>query len=541
MAEKFIASSVPSFDPSVSAQSERIIFAQGLGVRHLIEHFKVSQRGDEGFFNSPVSSRVLESALMLHLLRRIETETEWQHQLECYLRVNMDRADAIGSIAAKAVMNLPLDSGIWERTSLFAGNAEYGLRRKRALLAMLLVELGVISFTDARLFIEDYSACATHLFSRIYAASLRLLHHRYQPLETSFLDDITYLTRTQNVNGSWEQQVLTTMFAMLALGPGHSAFTRGLTYLRGLKRQDGGMPFIDNQNIWVSCVAGLALQSARLRTQTAVEERLAKFIVERQHENGSWSFADGVTQTDTDVSANCTLVLLQQKSSSYRNSIERAIRYFRELQRPDRGYPTYERDGESEVTMTANVLHALNLAMSQAPSPRYKLERAADYLASRQRVDGSFETSWSRSETYSIFRVLWALDIHQRTTSTPQRSSLVLRSLKYLFDTQHKDGGWGQSAAVPSDALSTAYGISALCLISNQHQVETKKVSTAVAYLLSQQNQSTGAFHSIPDVAGPRPIPFDTPLLRTVWPVLALNFVTCCYPGMVICTSDQAA
>jgi len=505
-----------------------------------MDHFKVSRQSDAGFFHSPVSSRVLESALMLHLLRRNEREVEWQRQLERYLIMNMENTDAIGSIAAKAVMKLPLDKGAWERAFIFADNAEYGLRRKRALLTMLLVELGVTSFEEARLFVEDYSARATHLFSRIYAASLRLIHRRYQPFEASFLDDIAYLTRMQNINGSWEQQILTTLFAMLALGPACPAFTRGLTYLRRAKRQDGGMPFIDNQNMWVTCVAGLALQAVHSRTQLALEARLAKFIVQHQHENGGWSFADGVMQTDADVSANCALVLLQQRDRCYKTNIEHALTYFRELQRPDGGYPTYEREGESEVTMTANILHASSLAVSQAPSQPYDIERAADYIASRQRDDGSFETSWSRSETYSIFRALWALDIYQKATSTPQRSSVFLRSFRYLLDAQHSDGGWGQSFGVPSDALSTAYGISALCLTSRENRVEMERMNHAVTYLLSQQDQSTGAFHSIPDLVGPRPIPFETPLLATIWPLLALNFVDCHFPGMLISKDSSA-
>jgi hypothetical protein len=38
----------------------------------------------------------------------------------------------------------------------------------------------------------------------------------------------------------------------------------------------------------------------------------------------------------------------------------------------------------------------------------------------------------------------------------------------------------------------------------------------------------TGAFFSIPDLVGPRPILFDLPLLSTVFSLLALSFV---WPG----------
>jgi squalene-hopene/tetraprenyl-beta-curcumene cyclase len=510
-------------NPGSRVASADIGVAFGRGLGHLLEHFKLCRYKLEGFFNVPVGSRILESALMLHLLRRTGGDLAWQRQLQDYLCVKLHEADPVSAMAAKAVLKLP--SGIEPSAAVaaIAKSAEYGLQRKRALLTMLLVELGVIPFADARILPQEYTVGAAHRFSRLYAAALRVMHCRYQPLDIA--NDLEFLTGAQSANGSWEQQVLITLVVLLAVGAAHPAFERGFCYLQSVRRNDGGMPFIDNQDIWVSCVAGLALQAADCGAQPEIHDQLAQFIVNRQHENGGWSFTDGVTQTDTDVTANCVQMLCQHNGARYAVNIQRALHYLARLQRPDGGYPTYEREGESEATMTANVLLAQNLAATHDPDLSAKMLQAARYLANRQRPDGSFEMSWSRSEAYSIFRVLWALDVYPRTQLALSQSGLFNRSFNRLIQTQRPDGGWGQSPGLASDALSTAYAVGALCLLSRQHLMEPHTISRAVAFLLSQQDPETGAFYSVPDVAGPRPIPFNTPLLSTIWCLLALSFV----------------
>jgi squalene-hopene/tetraprenyl-beta-curcumene cyclase len=523
MLENFAATEKWLGNSGSRVASADIGMAYGRGLRHLLAHFKPCRSKLEGFFNVPVSSRILESALMLHLLRRTGGDPAWQRQLQDYLRAKLHGADPVSAIAAKAVLKLPSGVEPSAAVAAVAHSAEYGLQRKRAMLTMLLIELGVIPFADAGILPQEYTIGAAHRFSRLYAAALRVMHSRYQPLDIA--SDLEFLTDTQSANGSWEQQVLITLVVLLAVGAAHPAFERGFRYLQSVRRDDGGMPFIDNQDIWVSCVAGLALQAAGCRARPEVHDQLAQFIVKRQHENGGWSFTDGVTQTDTDVTANSVQMLCQRNDARYAASIQRALHYLSRLQRADGGYPTYEREGESEATMTANVLLAQSLAATHNPGLSPKMLHAALFLANRQRPDGSFEMSWSRSEAYSIFRVLWALDVYSRTELALPLSCLFTRSFDRLVQTQHPDGGWGQSPGLASDALSTAYAVGALCLLRRQHLMEPQRISRAVAFLLSRQDPETGAFYSVPDVAGPRPIPFNTPLLSTIWCLLALSFV----------------
>ena len=71
--------------------------------------------------------------------------------------------------------------------------------------------------------------------------------------------------------------------------------------------------------------------------------------------------------------------------------------------------------------------------------------------------------------------------------------------------------------------MSTAYALSALSVLRGRHPVPRSHVDRAAAYLLTQQEPATGQFVSITDMAGPRPIPYDVPLMSTAWSVLALS------------------
>src|SRR5206468_4015237 len=145
-------------------------------------------------------------------------------------------------------------------------------------------------------------------------------------------------------NGGWEQQALITIAALLALGPRHTSFKQGLRFLESLTREDGGVAFCDNLNLWTTSLAGIALLNSE-EINAAVLHRVADYIVARQQENGGWAFIEGVTQTDTDSSAQCAQMLLQLDPEKYKEPIARAQEYFLRLHRPDGGYPTYEVEG----------------------------------------------------------------------------------------------------------------------------------------------------------------------------------------------------
>ena len=89
--------------------------------------------------------------------------------------------------------------------------------------------------------------------------------------------------------------------------------------------------------------------------------------------------------------------------------------------------------------------------------------------------------------------------------------------MRLVVKSQNADGGWGQQAGDPSDALSTAY---ALMTLSTQST--PGPAAQGVAYLLTQQRPD-GSIASIPDSIGPRPFRFTVPVLADVFALLALG------------------
>jgi squalene-hopene/tetraprenyl-beta-curcumene cyclase len=492
------------------------------GLRFLIQHLVPAEDGSGSFINGKTHGRVLETALTLHILRQANQDTLWQRRLRGYLQSHLATADGFSQLIGSAVLGLARPEDVLARLRRLMGGLEYGRRRKHALLAMLLVELGSVSLEQAQVGPEDFSELAAHRFSQIYCASLRLMYYRRNALEVAPQADVDFLVRSQARNGSWEQQTLLTLLAMMGLGSAHPAFRKGLEFISSLEREDGGIPFIDNQDVWVTALSGLALQAEGVYPE--VQEQLASYLIPRQQANGGWTFTDGVVQTDTDDTANCVQMLLQRDRHRFSPVVDRALDFFRQLQREDGGYPTYEREGESEITMTANILLVQSLCVDRHPHLMPALRSARRFLLERQRNDGRFEKSWSVCESYSIFRVLWALDVGPTMEDETRMAVVRARSMRYLRETQRADGGWGQSEGMPSDALSTAYALASLSLLRRRYPVESARITRAVHYLLSQQDPKTGGFVSIPDVAGPRPIPFDLPLLSTVFSLLALSF-----------------
>jgi prenyltransferase beta subunit len=398
---------------------------------------------------------------------------------------------------------------------------EYAKKRKHALLAMILAEVGVMPFQSMASNPDRFADEAVHLFSRLYLTAMSVMRRRWRPAYEDTRQEVGFLTSTQGKNGGWEQQSLITILALLSLGPASASFDGGLRFLKSVTREDGGVAFTDNLNLWTTALAALALQRSKAIPE-AVFHRIAEYFVARQQPNGGWAFSEDVNQTDTDTSSQCAQVLIQLDPERYAEPIARAHEYFLRLQRPDGGYPTYELAGESEITMAANIALVQSLCLDRRPDLRESIQKALAFVRARQKPDGTFERSWSLCDTYSIFRVNLALNGCRDADDDPAATAEVQqRALKYLLDNQYESGGWGQTSKHGADALSTAYGLLSLAIL--RRQVQRENIELAEKYLISQQDPATGEFTSVPDVVGPRPMVFNIPLLSTIFSVWALS------------------
>lgn len=500
---------------------------RALAEQFLLERMIPAQDGSGFLFYSPMKGRVLETALVLHILQKHDVDFEWQERLSSYLLDNIATCDRFSGTVARAVLLVSLRGGMAESMRNFGvehllGELQYAKKRKKALLFTILVEVGAIPIDSVKINPDDFSDEAVHLFSRLYMAALNIIYARRLGSDADLTKELAFLERSQGTNGGWEQQALITIFALLALGPEHSSFEKGLEFLKGLTREDGSVTFSDNLNLWTTALGALALMKSDQLSE-GVFRRIADYLVAGQHANGGWAFSEHVAQTETDTTAHCAQMLIQLDPRRYAEPIARAHDYFLRLQRPDGGYPTYEVDADSEVTMTANILLVQALSIDSCPEVREPIKKALRFIRARQKPDGTFERSWSLCETYSIFRVNLALNSCRGLDNELPFSDIQQKSLDYLLDNQDEDGGWGQKSHKPSDALSTAYALLSLALL--RRHVPPERIAKGLSYLLSQQNEVTGEFVSVPDVVGPRPFVFDIPLLSTIFPVMALRIL----------------
>jgi squalene-hopene/tetraprenyl-beta-curcumene cyclase len=504
-----------------------LIRSRAPAAQFLIQHMEPARDGSGFLFYSQMKGRLLETALVLHILQKEGVDPDWQDRLYSYLVDNISNADVFSAIVAKAVLVSSSKDIAPEGMSSFGvnrlvGALQYAKKRKYALLSTILAEVGAVPFGMFTVNPDHFADEAVHLFSRLYVAALKIIHERWKKTGVDLTADVAFLAEAQGDNGGWEQQSLITIVALLALGSKHPSFEKGLEFLKSLTHENGSVAFCDNLNLWTTSLAAIALLKSE-QIANGVFHRIADYVVARQHESGGWAFSERVTQTDTDTSAQCAQLLIQLDPDRYAEPIARAHRYFLGLQRPDGGYPTYEVAGDSEATMSANIVLVQAMSIDRRPDLREPIRNGLRFIRARQKPDGTFERSWSLCETYSIFRVNLALNGCRGLDDGLEFGEIQRKSLDYLLGYQHEDGGWGQTSTKASDALSTSYALLSLALL--RRQVPADRIALAQKYLLSQQDATTGGFISVPDVVGPRPIVFNIPMLSTIFPVMALRIL----------------
>ncbi|MFJ2863271.1 prenyltransferase/squalene oxidase repeat-containing protein [Kitasatospora sp. NPDC087314] len=474
--------------------------------------------GPDGALRDPCRSRVLESALLLALLDRTRLEPAARNRLAAYLSAHRDTPEPLDRLLAQAALDgRPQEAHLLDMDQFLDQAPAFTGPRKRALLQAVLVLLGAAP-TGTMPGPEAFPASALHAWARVQVTAVKaVLAHAHGLPHLVEHRDLDLLRSTQRPGSVWEGNILIHVSVLHALArfPGHHRIVAaGVRTALKHQRPDGGVPFIRDEDTWVTATAGIALHTAGVCAP--VVNAVARRLMDLQQPAGGWSYSEGVELADVDCTSVATEVLHLTGPDTHRVPVARAIAALHALRGPDGGFPTYLAGAPSEAGMTAAAINAL---ATQGPRQQDTVARALTFLASQQRADGSFPPDWSRSRLHTVFRAALAASGGSTTPGTAVRR-ITERALRLVQESQNADGGWGHRDGTPSDALSTAYALTTLAAVGTRDAV--CHAARGAAYLLSQQRPD-GSIASIPDSIGPRPFGFTVPVLADVFSLLALG------------------
>ncbi|MEU9636687.1 FAD-binding protein [Streptomyces tendae] len=494
------------------------------GRRSLARHLAVAVDAD-GRVDDRCGSRVLESTLLLALLRAQGAEPGEQDRLTGFLKRCRPGASRVDALLIDACLD-PV--GMADRAPGMAADlptATSGGTAGRGRLKSVMLNTVLHLLCGSPLDPGDAPAPAgpegITTFTDVHLLSTRIVHahaggrpHAVTDVERTRLESLMSLGRNRLL---WEASATTHLLALHALRtfrPGSPAIDDGLLRLCLVINSDDGVPFLDSQDLWLTAVAGLAFTGED--ALAPLVPRMADLVASWQAPDGGWPFATGMRQTDVDTTTRCMEFLHAAAPDRHRAALDRATAYLTGIAGPDGAFPTWVPGDAPDLDMTAGAILAL---APRAGQHERLLAGALDFVLNAQRPDGTFERSWTVSESSAVLRALDALHaVPAPNTGLAVRiAEATARSVARLVATQHPDGGWGRLPDDPGDVLSTAQAVPVLA----RYGLAPAAVGRAVTYLLKQQDPD-GGFTAPPDQVGPRPLPFDYPVLTDIHALSAL-------------------
>jgi len=475
----------------------------------------IARVAPDGAVRSRCRSRVLESVLAARLFARVGLHSEHRHRVVEYLYGARAAASplevALIDIALHGAGEIPMCA----RDDLVTRAPEFTGARKRAFFDACLALCDVRP--EHPLDVAAFRLDGLHCWATVQVTSAKVvLAAQAGRWDLISDEDARILLATQECDGIWEGNVLLHLWALHALDrlPGtRDTVAAGVEKLLAHQRVDGGFPFVTDTDTWCTATAGMALLSAG--APTSVLNRIAGHLERQQQPAGGWSYTDDSRQTDVDDTSVAVQFLHSLNPVHHAAAIERGVRSLCAVRGGDGGFPTYVAGAASEAAMTVAVLDALTTDRARHERT---INAGLDFLYGQQCRDGAFPPDWSASRFHTLARALLMMS---RTGG--QRAERVRRmterAITLTTAQQNGDGGWGQQTGDPSDAVSTAYALIALC-----GQDSAAPIARGIDYLLAHQ-RSDGSIASISDSIGPRPFIFTVPALADIFPLLAMAHV----------------
>ncbi|WP_051966547.1 prenyltransferase/squalene oxidase repeat-containing protein [Kitasatospora mediocidica] len=556
--------------------------------RDLLAQRLAARMGTDGLLAAPGESRLLESALALHLLTVEQAEPSAAERLRHYLRGALDGqpTDPVQRAIARAALGEHVPGGSLTGGSLtggsltggsLTGGSLTGLRHggpvgagaataaKAALgggpdslmFRAVLAELGVADLP--RLVPGEFGGPDQPGAHQLELAAVRVLaaHGAGTPRAVTG-QDWAALAPACRPGPAAEGNQLARLLGLLALrrNPAYRpAVRRALPDLADAQRPDGGLPFITGMDVLGTAAAGLALLDARWSgPQPGV---MADALAARQNPDGGFGCHPGVSQSDVETTSRCVELLRSVAPGRHHGTITAAEEHLIAQRNPNGGFPAATRGAPSELVTTAAVVAAL----AANPAHHRTVAEARRFVAVLQQADGSFGQSRNGSATDAVVRAVLALTpapdpvptsslagarpadadrpgggnrpVGERQVGARGQESAAdrLRAVGWLAATQHEDGGWGRQPEEPSDPVSTAGAAVALSLSPTTHAGRGTRPALlrALEHLVATRAPD-GGYRGRPEQVGPWHLPYDVPVLTEIAVLLGLARATAAGP-----------
>ncbi|WP_405680947.1 terpene cyclase/mutase family protein [Streptomyces sp. NBC_00868] len=480
----------------------------------------VSRVAPDGAVREPCRSRVLESALLFALLERTRLEPAARSRVAAYLTGHSDSPIPLDRLLARSALGSREPAAdVLDVEQFLAQAPNFTGARKRAFLHAVLLLLGAApgaAWPGA----DAFGLRGLHTWARVQVTAVKVvLAHAHRLPQLIEAADLDLLASTQRPGTVWEGNLLIHLSVLHALAPlpGYQQLvSEGIRTALEHQRPDGGMPFICDEDTWVTATAGVALHAAG--APAPVLDAIAGRLLRLQQLGGGFSYTEQAELADVDCTSVAVEVLHAAGPERHREPISRAIGFLHALRGRDGGFPTYLAGAPSEACMTAAAANALS---TQGPRQHAMLETALSHLASQQHPDGSFPPDWSSSRLHTVFRATLAARRHpSHNTPDSPACHIIRRSMRLVVDSQNSDGGWGQQDGAVSDAISTAYAL--ITLSTDSGHTAPAPAARGASYLLTRQRPD-GSIDSPADSIGPRPFVFAVPALADTSTLLALG------------------
>lgn len=312
--------------------------------------------------------------------------------------------------------------------------------------------------------------------------------------------------------------------------------------------------------VWDTAITTIALRESGLPADHPALLKAAKWLLSKEirfrgdwyHKNpadvepSGWVFEfENKWNPDVDDTAMVLLALRlvptddpQARDAAYR----RGLNWMLSFQCRDGGWAAFDKDCTNNVLekvpfadhnamldpecadITARVLEVLG--HERYPLDHPQVQRALQFLRSRQEPDGTWYGRWGVNYIYGTWQVLRGL----QTLGVPMDQPWLLKARDWLESVQHADGGWGERCNTyddpvfkgqgPSTPSQTAWAVMALCAFGDPDRPSLRR---GVEYLIDTQNDDGSWSEEETTGTGfPKVFYLKYDMYRNTWPLLAL-------------------